>query len=182
MDHFWEIMRHVGFWLGIVGVVLLCVAGVALSCLSLCGTWVVTGAAALAAVLRPGEFPGWWTVVVFAVISAVVEVVEAVAGAWGVEKRGGSKLAGFLALAGGLVGMFLGGLIPIPIAGPLVGMLVCSFFPVYYVERRRLANSEQAVSIAFGSVVARVAVILLKVLVSLGFSAFLLLGMLIGVL
>jgi len=78
--------------------------------------------------------------------------------------------------------MFLGGLIPIPIAGPLVGMLVCSFFPVYYVERRRLAHSAQAVSIGFGSVVARVAVILLKVLVSLGFSAFLLLGMLIGVL
>jgi uncharacterized protein YqgC (DUF456 family) len=163
--------------LGLVIIVLLCLAGIVLSCLSISGTWLVAAASLIAIFTSGDEFPGWWTLVIFILLSAGVEVVEAIAGTWGVIKRGGSKLAGFLAGVGGLVGMFAGTLIPIPIAGPLIGMLVCSFALAYAAERYRLKKSEPALSIAWGAVVARVLVVLVKVTVTLGMAGALLIGM-----
>jgi uncharacterized protein YqgC (DUF456 family) len=162
----------------VVGVFLLCLVGVALSCLSLSGTWVVTGAAILAALIHPHPFPGIWTIVILVVIAGLVEVCEAFAGAWGVRRRGGSWVAGFAAMAGGLAGLVLGSmLIPIPVAGGLIGVVVGSFGLTFLVERHRLKKAEPAASIAFGAVLAHAAVVLIKVAVSLGMAAYLLFGM-----
>ncbi|MBM4143514.1 MAG: DUF456 domain-containing protein [Lentisphaerae bacterium] len=164
-------------WLGILGVSLLCLAGVVLSAFSVSGTWLVAGAAALAALVREG-FPGWGTVAVFAVISLLVEGAEAVAGAWGVKRRGGSGLAAAAAVLGGLLGLLLGTLIPVPVAGSLLGMIVGSYALAFAVEARRLRNAEQAASIARGTVLARLAVILLKLAATLGMIGWLAAGML----
>jgi uncharacterized protein len=169
-----------GIGLGFVFVCLLCVAGILLSCLSISGTWVVAGATILAAVLSGPEFPGWGLVVLFLLLSAGVEVLESVAGVWGVKKRGGSNWAGFAALVGGLLGLFLGAAIPIPIVGSLLGMMAGSFGLVFLVERQRLKKDSHAAHIAFGAVMARVLVVLVKVGVTLGMIAWLIIGMVAG--
>ena len=173
-----ELAVVAGRWLGAAAVVALCAGGLLLSCLSFSGTWLVVAAAALAAALRAHPFPGWWTVAVFALLAAAVEGLEMAAGAWGVRRRGGSPLAGFMALVGGLAGLMVGGLIPVPVVGPLIGMMAGSFWLVYLVERRRLQHAERAAAIAWGAVAARALTILVKVTVTLGMAGYLLIGLL----
>lgn len=181
METVWQILGLIGTGLGVCAIVLLCAVAVVLSCISISGTWVVLGASVIAMLMRGDtSFPGWITLLVFLLLSTVVEAAEAVAGSWGVVKRGGSKLAGLAALVGGLAGLVFGGLIPVPILGPLIGMLALSFGATFLVENWRLKRSEHAANIAWGAVWARVLVIVLKVAVTLGMSAALLVGMVIA--
>ncbi len=177
MMEFLPQMQSIAVWLGLAAVVILCAAGILLSCLSISGTWLVIAGTILAAVIKHNGFPGLWTILIFIVLAAFVEVVEALSGALGVRRRGGSKLAGIAAVVGGLLGLILGTLIPVPILGNLLGMLIGGFSLVFAVERYRLKKSAQAADIAWGAVLARVFIMLLKVSVSLGMTAFLFVGM-----
>jgi len=159
-----------------VTVWLLCLAGLFISCLGISGTWLVVAGTLIAAWIRPDGFPGLWTVAVFAVLSGLVELAEALSGLWGVRRRGGSKLAGFMAVLGGLGGLLLGSLVPVPVLGSLLGMVAGSFGLVFAVEAYRLKHTQKAARIAWGAVVAHVLVILLKVLMTLGLAAWLLVG------
>ncbi len=163
--------------LGLVIAALLCISGVVLSCLSLSGMWLALAAAVLAALTTDGTFPGLWTVIVFAALSALVEVAEFAAVAWGVKRRGGSKLAGVMAVVGSMLGLALGSFIPVPILGNLIGMLMGSFGLVFAVERHRLRRTGEAASIAWGAVLGRVFMIALKVCVTMGMTAYLFIGM-----
>ncbi len=179
MEMFLNFFQVAGVGLVYLLIVLLCLVALVLSCLSISGTWLVTLAAVIAAIVRGFSFPGWITIIVFLLISGMVEVAEAMAGAWGVTKRGGSGLAGFMAIVGGLLGMIAGSFIPIPIVGSLLGMMAGSFLLVFLVERKRL-ESAHAVDIAWGAVIARVLIVLLKVVVTLGMIIFLLAGLVIS--
>lgn len=161
---------------GIVVIVLLCAGGLLLSALSLSGTWLVLAATALAAWTSGPEFPGVATIALFAVLCLAVEAAEWLAGAWGVQRRGGSKLAGFMALLGGLAGMLLGSLL-VPVLGALPGALAGSFALAYIVERRRLQRHEHALHIATGAVLAHIAVVLVKVTATIGMITALFVGM-----
>jgi uncharacterized protein YqgC (DUF456 family) len=173
-----EILHTAMVWAGWAVVVALCLGGLALSALSISGTWLVTAAAALAAPLSGDGFPGWGTVAVFAGLSLAVEGIEAVAGAWGITRRGGSRLAAAAALIGGLAGLLAGSLIPIPVVGSLLGMMAGSFVLAFLVESRR-RDVDGAVSVAWGAVLARLAVLLLKAAATLGMAAWLLAGRLV---
>jgi uncharacterized protein YqgC (DUF456 family) len=173
-----EVMHTLGAGLVWAAVILLCLAGVVMSVLTLSGTWCVVGAAALAGIALPASFPGIRTVLVFALVSGLVEGFEALAGTWGVLRRGGSKAAGVLAAVGGLAGFLLGGLLPVPLVGNLVGMLVVGFLLVYAWERRRLRQASGAASIAWGSVLGRLAVMCVKVAATVAMGAVLIVGML----
>ena len=168
MESIVQFLQAFGYGLGVFVIVVLCLAGLVLSCLSISGTWAVVAATILAALLRPDGFPGWWTVTAFIAVAAIVEVIEALAGIWGVRKRGGSKLAGLAAFVGGFLGIFLGSLIPVPIMGQLLGMLAGSFGLTFAVEAYRLKKAEHAAHIALGTVLAHTAVLLLKVVVTFG--------------
>lgn len=173
-----DVLHFIGTSVGVITIVLLCAVAVLLSCLSISGTWVVLGATLLAMLMRgDATFPGWIVIIVFLLLSIAIEAAEALAGSWGVTRRGGSKLAGVAALVGGLLGLFAGALIPIPLLGPILGMFVFSFGATFMVERWRLNHTEHAVYIAWGAVWARVLVIFLKVAITLGMSAILLVGM-----
>lgn len=169
-----------GLGLGYILVGVLCLGGLALSCVSLSGTWLVALGALMAALLSGSDFPGAWTVGGFLVVSALVEVLESMAGAWGVQKRGGSALAGFAALAGGIAGLFLGAAIPVPLVGSLIGMLAGSFLLAYAVEAQRLRHGPGAAHIARGAVVARLLMLLLKVVVTLAMTIWLWVGIFAG--
>lgn len=164
---------------GVYGLIaLLCIVGLLGSCLALSGTWLVVLATAIAALYRPGLFPAWWIVLTFALFSALIEVIEFFASAWGVQRRGGSRLAGFAAVAGGLAGMLLGAFIPVPVLGPLLGMVAGSFGLAYLVEYKRLQKREQATHIATGAVIARISIVFLKVVATLGMALIIGVGML----
>jgi uncharacterized protein YqgC (DUF456 family) len=169
-------LKQAGMGLGFTVVWLLCVGGLILSCLSISGTWVIVLASILAAVVSPAPFPGLITILVFIGLAAAIELLEWFAGMYGVTRRGGSKLAGFMALVGGILGIFAGSIIPIPIVGSLIGMTFCSFALVYVVERHRLQQDAQAAHIAMGSVMARVFMIMVKVSVTLGMIVWLIIG------
>lgn len=167
-----------GIWLGWVVVWLLCLAGLALSCVSLFGTWCVVAATAIALFLSPGPFPNVLTLVLFVILAALIELAEWAAGMWGVQRRGGSGWAGWAALVGGILGLILGSFfIPIPVIGSLLGMLILSFGSAFAVERYRLKHSGQAAHIAWGAVIGRLLVILLKVAATLGMTVLLAIGL-----
>ena len=177
MTEFLSNIQLLAVVLSMVLVVLLCITGLVLSCFSISGTWLVVAGTIIAAMIRKGAFPGLWTLIIFIVLAALVEVVEAVAGVWGVKKRGGSPLAGVMAIVGGLIGLTIGTFIPVPVIGSLIGMFVCSFGLVFAVERYRLKKAGAAVHIALGAVIARIFVLILKVTVTHGMIACLLIGM-----
>lgn len=142
---------------------LLCFVGFILSCLSLSGTWVVLAATGLVAWSRWPEFPGIGTLVLFLLLCIGVEISEALASAWGVQKRGGSKAAGWAALGGGFLGMLLGSFIPVPLIGNLIGMLAGSFGCAFLVEHARMKRADHAAHVATGAVLARLGVVFLKI-------------------
>ena len=176
MSSFLSFVHQVFTNLGFVLVWVMCLVGILLSCLSISGTWLVVGATLLSMLLVESGFPGLGSLLLMIYIAICVEVVEYVAGVWGVKKRGGSNWSGLAALVGGVVGLVLGTAIPIPVFGSLLGMTAGSFGFVYGVERYRLKRAGPAVHIALGTVMARFFVVLLKVSVTLGMVAWLALG------
>lgn len=168
----WQI---IGAFLAYCVAALLCLGGLILSCISLSGTWLVFAATGLLAWLNWPEFPGIGTLGIFLLLCIGTELLEAVAGAWGVQKRGGSKAAGWAALGGGLLGMVLGGWV-IPVIGNLLGMLIGSFGFAFWVEHARMKKAEHAAHVAFGAVVARLGVIFIKLGVTFAMITTLVIG------
>jgi len=123
--------------------------------------------------VRPDAAPGWWVNSAFVGVSIVMELYDFLAGKWGVTRRGGSAAASWAALFGGIAGIFAGGLIPIPLVGSLIGMMLGSFLCAYAVEMRRLRHDAQAAHIARGAVWARLQVMVVKTVVALGMTGYL---------
>ena len=105
-------------------------------------------------------------------LDRATEIVEAIAGWLGVQKRGGSKLAGFAALVGGLIGAVVGSG-ALPIIGTFLGMLAGSFALAFLVEWNRLKHHGQAATIAWGTVLSRLSILFIKTLLTLGMSVYL---------
>jgi len=177
ISSFLSFLHHVFTNLGFVLVWVMCLVGLLLSCLSISGTWLIVGATFLAMLLSGSGFPGFGSFLLMIYIAILVEVVEYVAGVWGVKKRGGSNWSGVAALVGGVIGLVLGAAIPIPVFGSLLGMTAGSFGLVYGVERYRLKQAGPAAHIALGTVMARFIVVLVKVSVTLGMMAWLAIGL-----
>lgn len=154
---------------------LLCGLALLLSALAFSGTWLVL-LAALTTAFTLG-FPNLGTLIVFTLLCIATEVLEALAGFLGVQKRGGSRLAGVAAIFGGLIGAVIGSGI-FPIIGTLAGMLVGSFALAFLVELNRLNHHQQAAHIAWGTVWARLGIIFFKTLITLGMSFWLISAML----
>ena len=163
MDWVQSLLSGAGVYGVLVFAWVLCVVGLVLSCLSFSGTWLVAIASLL--MLWVGDtFPGWWTVIGFLVICVAVEVLDTLSGALGVKKVGGSRASVWVAFFAGILGMILGAPFFPPI-GSLLGMCVCSFMAVFVVELKRAERDKgDAAKVATASVIARILVILLKLL------------------
>ena len=145
-----------------------------LSAFSISGTWLVLAAAIIAAMLSGWSNPGIVALAIILGTSVLVEEVEFFAGTYGVRRRGGLTSAGTAALVGGIIGAGLGSLLPILFIGSLVGMFAGSFLAAYGIEYWRLKHGATAGRIAVGAVMARLWILLMKVLVSFGMGAYLL--------
>ena len=171
-------LAHMGVFLAWTGCVLLCLGGLVLAVFSISGTWLVGIAALLAAALTgPDQFPAWPVLLGMFAVCAAVDILEWFAASWGVRRRGGSAVAGWMALLGSLGGAILGGMV-VPILGSLVGMMVGSFALVYWVESRRLQQSDRAAHVARGAVLAGMSMLLLKVVATAGLILWLAVGVL----
>ena len=104
-------------------------AGWVLTLLGMPGNWLMVAATAAYAFFGPADSRaaiGWQVVASLAVLAALGELLELLAGAAGTARAGGGRRAAMLALAGslagGIVGLFIG--LPIPLAGPVLAALL----------------------------------------------------------
>ena len=106
-------------------------AGWLLTVLGMPGNWLMVVAVVVYVLLVPAESAtgvGWPIAVAMAVLAGLGELLEFLAGALGVAKAGGSKRGAALALVGsiggGVLGLSVGTLIPVPVLGSLIGAVL----------------------------------------------------------
>jgi uncharacterized protein len=117
-------------WAIVLGLVLL--VGLVLTVVGLPGNWLMVLAAGVYWWLMPPEgrlYFGWPVLIALFVLALVGEILEFITGAMGAKQAGGSKRAAALAIVGsvvaGLAGLVIGTpLIPIPVVGSLVGLVL----------------------------------------------------------
>lgn len=111
-----------GTALGIT-LVFVCLVGIALTVLTLPGTWLML-AAALGLQLYDPETFSWWTLAAVAALAVLAELIEFLASAAGARRGGGSNRSMVGAMVGSLIGAIAGAPILFPlgsIAGGVVG-------------------------------------------------------------
>jgi uncharacterized protein len=136
------------------------VLGLLLIPLGLPGLWVI-----VLGILSYGWLTNFQTLtaglVALAVGLAVLgEAVEAWIGFRFAQRYGGSKRAGWGALAGGLIGAVVG--VPVPIIGSVIGGFVGAFAGAAAFEYTRARASQGAVRAGWGAVLGRAAAVALK--------------------
>jgi uncharacterized protein len=136
------------------------VLGLLLIPLGLPGLWVI-----VLGILSYGWLTNFQTLtaglVALAVGLAVLgEAVEAWIGFRFAQRYGGSRRAGWGALAGGLIGAVVG--VPVPIIGSVIGGFVGAFAGAAAFEYTRARASQGAVRAGWGAVLGRAAAVALK--------------------
>lgn len=109
--------------------VVLWIAGLALTFVPVVpATWIIWGAALLNAVLTGFQPINWTFLLILGLIALVAVTIDNVAAAWGARRFGGSSAAGWGALVGGILGLFLGpiGFLIGPFAGAVVAEMLVS--------------------------------------------------------
>ena len=146
------------------------------------GTWLLLGLAALVeladgsvlSAADPVTF-GWPLLAGCAVLGAVGEALEALAGAAGTKLGGGTRRGMWGAIIGGLVGAILFTvLLPLPLVGTLVGALVGTFAGAWLAEatapgeRPHSAHLEAAVGATLGRLAGTLGKTMLAAVIWLG--------------
>jgi uncharacterized protein len=107
-----------------VGIILVVgLAGVVMTLLTLPGPWVTLAAALGIKVWQPELFP-WWVLIGVAGLAIAAEVIEFVAGALGATRAGATRRGAWGAIVGSIVGAIAGSPLLFPIgtiAGGVVG-------------------------------------------------------------
>jgi uncharacterized protein YqgC (DUF456 family) len=70
---------------------------------------------------------GWWPIALCAILAAVGELFEFIAGALGAKTAGSSRRGMIGALVGGIAGAILGVALPPPVIGSLIGAVAGTF-------------------------------------------------------
>ncbi len=152
--------------------VVLLVAGLAISSIGLPGLWLMVAASAFYCLITGGTVLSWPGVAMLTLLAFLAELAEFAAGAVGSKAAGGSKRA----LAGAVVGGLAGGLIgvPIPVVGPILGAILGAAIGAALLELTRKPNLAAAGGVAWGAAKGR----FWGVAIKLGFgSAMLLLAL-----
>ena len=122
-------------WLLYLVLLLILLTGVALNLFTLPGNWLMFIAVVLYDWATRWRHIHWaWLLILFA-IAAVAEVIEFSASGKGVKQLGGTIWGTVGALLGALVGgIFLTGLIPVPVVGTIAGILIGTFLGAMLAE------------------------------------------------
>lgn len=139
--------------LGVVLLLLAGLAGLVLIPFGLPGLWVI-----VLGILGYGWLTDFRTLsagflVLVIVLALVGELVEAWVGFRFAQRYGGSRRAGWGALAGGLIGAIVG--VPVPVIGSVIGGFVGAFLGAALFEYSKARHSEGAVRAGWGAVLGR---------------------------
>ena len=145
--------------------VLLLAAGLVLALLAvplgLPGLWIMLGLGLLYDLVSATPVIGTWTLVGATVLAALAELIEFVLGGRFARRYGGSRRAGWGAIAGGLVGAIVG--VPVPIVGPMIGGFLGAFLGALAAEYTVARDHRSSTRAATGAVIGRAAAIAVKV-------------------
>ena len=141
--------------------VLICLAGLALTAIGLPGLWVMVLAVAGYGLLTDFQSIGIITIVSVTLLAAIGEVLEAWLGFGLTRRYGGSKRAAWGSIVGGLVGAIVG--VPVPLIGSVIGALVGTFIGAVVFEYTTSATGGQAVRVGMGALLGRAAATAAKI-------------------
>lgn len=133
---------------------LVALAGLFLTALGFPGTWLFLFAAVMAKVLAWTPELTWLMIGIGIGLAVAGEVIEWVASVRWTERYGGSRRAGWGALAGGIIGAVVG--IPIPVVGSIVGSFLGSFAGALLAEYSATRSRGLAGRVAWGALIGRV--------------------------
>ncbi len=138
--------------------------GLVLCAFTLPGTWLMLAAAGVYALLTRGHYLGLKTWLVLLALTLTAEVGEFALGGAGAKKAGATKWG----IAGGLLGAILGGifltgLVPVPVVGTIVGILLGTFAGAAAVELMLGNDVGRSLRIGLGAAKGRFTGIVLKV-------------------
>ncbi len=101
-----------------------------------------------------------WTVGLVLALAVLGEVIEAWLGFRFARRYGGSRRAGWGALAGGLIGAVVG--VPVPLIGSVIGGFVGAFAGAALLEYTRARRTDAAAGAGWGAVLGRAAAAAVK--------------------
>lgn len=127
--------------------------GLALIPLGLPGLWIIILAILGFGWLTDFRTLGVGSIVTILVLGLLGEAVEAYVGFRFAQRYGGSRRAGWGALAGGLVGAIVG--VPVPVVGSVIGGFLGAFVGAALFEYSVARHSEGAVRAGWGAVLGR---------------------------
>ena len=156
-------------WLAIAGMVI----SLFLIPLGLPGLWIMIGILAVGAIYK---MVGVLTLLVVVALAGIAELLEFIYVKRYTDKYGGSRKAFWGALAGGLIGVFVGA--PIPIVGSIIAGFIGTFLGAYAVTFAETRNTASASRVGYGVVLGRAVAAIAKtfaglVILVLGVAAFL---------
>lgn len=163
-----HLVGHLALFLGMT-------VGLAIIPFGLPGIGVIFGSALLYALLT--QFNGGISlnlVLVLAALTIAGETADNWLMAAGAKRFGASTAAAWLSMLGGILGaMILGPFLAVAlnVIGPVVGAFVGAFVVVVLYERRRTQNWREALRAGWGTLLGRVAGIVLKMAVGVGLVA-----------
>jgi len=137
------------------------VGGLILVPLGLPGLWVMVGGVVCYAWLTGFQAVGAATIGVALALAVVGEVLETWLGFGLARRYGGSRRAGWGALAGGIVGALFG--VPVPIVGSVIGAFVGAFTGAALFEYSWSGTTAVAVRAGWGAVLGRAAAAATKI-------------------
>lgn len=150
---------------------LVCIALMVLSLMliffGLPGNWVILGLAGGWAFFTSSPQLDWQFFVLLAALAGVGEVIEFLAGHFGVKRFGGSGKGSL----GGIIGAIIGAILCAPLFfgfGALPGALGGGFLGCYLVEKLRGAPHAQAARAAYGATLGRLGGFVVKLGIGIG--------------
>jgi len=158
--------------------VLVMVAGLVMLPFGLPGLWVMAGAVLLDATVVPSHVVSLRLGIVLTLVAGLAVVVEiALAGRFA-RRYGGSRRAGWGAMAGSLIGAFAG--VPVPIVGSMIGAFAGAFIGALVAELSQRAQLAPAARVATGALLGRIAATAMKIGVGCAVLAWVVLSIVLG--
>jgi hypothetical protein len=152
-------------WIYYLILAVVLVGGLYLTLLNMPGLWVMVAATAIYAALNHFAYAGIKTLIAIAVLALIAELVDLGAAGAGAKKAGASRRGLWGAIIGGFVGgLFLTGLVPIPVVGTLIGICLGTFAGAIAGELTSGSQVTQSVRVGVGAAWGRLLGILSKLL------------------